>query len=88
MLFLVIGCVPKQKRPITYMLGNPALFLSSSLIAAFRLKDTHFVTAIIGFLFLIIAFLLTRGREKVNNNELFWEIKNLVYEWGLMKKIP
>jgi len=32
-------------------------------------------TAIIDFWDLIISFLLTRGRGKVNHNEIVWEIK-------------
>jgi len=33
----------KQKKPITFISGNPALFLLLSPIAAFRLKDKHFL---------------------------------------------
>ena len=36
------------------------------------LIDTHFFTAIIGFWVLMVSYLLTPGRKKVNNNEIFW----------------
>jgi hypothetical protein len=37
-------------------------------------------------LVLIISFLLTRGWKKINNNEIFWEIKNPT-KVGVVRKI-
>jgi len=37
---------------------------------------------IIAIWILIISFLLTNGREKVNNNEIFWEIKSQAFLRG------
>jgi len=76
-IFLTRVCEPnhpKQKRPIALSLQLGLLFTLIIHRNPF-LSDTHICTMIIGFWVVIISFLLTDGREKVNNNEIFCELK-------------
>ena len=57
-----------EKRPITFLSGNPALFYSHHSWKS--LPQWHpFFTVIIGYRFLIISFLLTYGRKNFNKNK-------------------
>jgi hypothetical protein len=58
-----------KKGPSPFLPGNPAFFLLSSLMKVPSSITPIFYAAIIDFWVLIISFLLTRGRGKVNKKQ-------------------
>jgi hypothetical protein len=66
----------KIKKAHHLFIWQSGLHLFSSLMKIPSSVTLIFLLRLFGFWILKISFLLTRGREKVNNNEIFLQIKN------------